>query len=246
MKRLAVAVLLVVWFALPACAQHASAHAGSSGHSAGAFHSSPSAPVFHGFSGHPGYAPSRPSSMARRSQGMPQGTRWISRSGARPPYLGSSNFRRPYVPNYGSNYRPAYRYGVPVWLAPYYLASPFDSSDDSSAPADNTAAEGYDEQLGQPDQPDAQEPPPWPGAPFVATQSQSSPTATAETDETVTLIFKDGRTPEQIHNYILTKGTIFVGDQYHRQISIEQLDLPATVQVNRELGADFHLPNGSR
>jgi hypothetical protein len=103
--------------------------------------------------------------------------------------------------------------------------------------------QGYDD---QPNQFQDQEPPPWPGAPYVAPQSQSSPAAASETEGTVTLIFKDGRTPEQIHNYILTRDTLFVGDQYHRQIPIDQLDLAATVQVNRDLGVDFHLPNGSR
>ena len=105
---------------------------------------------------------------------------------------------------------------------------------------------GYDDQSGLPENPDAQEPPPWPGAPYISPQAQPSRAANAETEEMVTLIFKDGRTPEQIHNYILTKDTLFVGDQYHRQIPIDQLDLSATVQVNRDLGVDFHLPAGSR
>jgi hypothetical protein len=120
--------------------------------------------------------------------------------------------------------------------------------------ADNSAAEGYDDQPGQTDQgsdqaddqPDNQEPPPWPGAPYAAPPSQPSPQPTSENETGVTLIFKDGRSPELIQNYVVTQGTLYVGDRYHRQIPLDQLDLPATVQVNRELGADFRLPNGTR
>ena len=186
--------------------------------------------------------------MARRAQGpqpgSPQGN-WVSRYGARPPYpgTGTSRFRRPYV----SNYRPAYRYGVPVYIAPYYLAFPYDSGDDASATADNSVAEGYEDQPDQgPDQAYDQELPPWPGAPYAAPPSQSGPEPSSDSENGVTLIFKDGRAPELIQNYVLTKDTLYVGDRYHRQIPIDQLDLPATVQVNRELGADFRLPNASR
>ena len=248
MKRLAMAALGLIWFALPVCAQHAAAHGGFSGHSAGvshsgpAFHSAPSAPVSRGFSGHPGYGPSnamgRPSNMVRRPMGAPQGS-WISRSGARPPYLGGSQFRRPYI----SNYRPAYRYGAPFWIAPYYLAFPGDFGDDSTATPDNTVAEGYDQ---QPDQPEDQELPPWPGVPYAAPPSQANTEPASDSENGVTLIFKDGRPPELIQNYVLTQDTLFVGDRYHRRIPLEQLDLTATVQVNRDLGSDFRLPNGSR
>jgi len=233
MKRLALTALVVVWFALPACAQRPSGHGGFAGHMGPAFHAAPSAPVSRGFSGHPGYASSRAPSMPRAAQGA-----WISRSGARPPYLGSSRYRRPYV----SHYRPVFSYGVPLWNAPYFLAYP-DGGGDNAATTDNSVPEGYDD---QPDQPDDQEPPPWPGTPYAAPPVQSSPAPTSDSEDAVTIIFKDGRPPEQIRNYILTRDTLYVGDRYHRQIPVDQLDLPATVQVNRDLGADFHLPSASR
>jgi hypothetical protein len=128
-------------------------------------------------------------------------------------------------------------------MPPYYLASPDDTAEDDSGTTENTVSQGYDDQSGQPED---QEPPPWPGAPYASPQPQPGTPATAENGETVTLIFKDGRTPEEIHNYLLTKDILYVGDQYHRQIPIDQLDLAATVQVNRDLGVDFRLPNGSR
>jgi len=65
-------------------------------------------------------------------------------------------------------------------------------------------------------------------------------------EEAVTLIFKDGRPPEQIHNYILTPTTLYVGDQHHRAIPTDQLDLVATARVNQDAGVDFQLPNALR
>ncbi len=65
-------------------------------------------------------------------------------------------------------------------------------------------------------------------------------------EDAVTLIFKDGRPPEQIHNYVLTRTTLFVGDQRRRAIPTDQLDLVATARVNQEAGVDFQLPEAPR
>jgi hypothetical protein len=65
-------------------------------------------------------------------------------------------------------------------------------------------------------------------------------------EEAVTLIFKDGRPPEQIHNYVLTRTTLYVGDQHRRAIPTDQLDLVATAKVNQDAGVEFQLPNASR
>jgi hypothetical protein len=60
--------------------------------------------------------------------------------------------------------------------------------------------------------------------------------------DAVTLVFADGRPDEQIHNYMLTRTTLFVLDQRRQDIPIDQLDLAATAKVNRDAGVDFHLP----
>jgi hypothetical protein len=57
----------------------------------------------------------------------------------------------------------------------------------------------------------------------------------------VTLVYKDGRT-EQIHNYMLTRTTLYVQDQQRREIAIADLDLDATAKVNRDAGGDFQIP----
>jgi hypothetical protein len=60
---------------------------------------------------------------------------------------------------------------------------------------------------------------------------------------TTTLIFKDGRSPVQVHNYALTDSTLYALDGDSRQeIPLSQLDVPATVEANRKAGIDFALP----
>jgi hypothetical protein len=63
----------------------------------------------------------------------------------------------------------------------------------------------------------------------------------------VTLVFNNGRPPEKVSSYVLTGSSIFVAEPGHqRKISIADLDLPATIEQNREAGVDFQLPGGSR
>ena len=64
--------------------------------------------------------------------------------------------------------------------------------------------------------------------------------------QAVTVIFKDGRPPEQIHNYLLTATTLTVLDQRYRQIPVDQIDVNATRQSNLADGIDFRVPGGSR
>lgn len=65
--------------------------------------------------------------------------------------------------------------------------------------------------------------------------------------DTVTLIFKDGRPPEQIQNYLATRSTLTILDNgRRREIALTDLDIPATIKANRETGVDFELPAASR
>jgi hypothetical protein len=105
--------------------------------------------------------------------------------------------------------------------------------DDDSQASPSNAAEGNEAQ------PEDQGPPP---VPYQPTYDLPHPSAAAESQEAVTLIFKDGRPPERIHNYLLTSTTLYVGDVPHRDIPTAQLDLAATAKVNHDAGVDFHLP----
>ncbi len=175
--------------------------------------------------------------------------------GARPAYGGrsghdgDSHHRRPYE----RGYRSGAGYIVPGygWVGPYlpsYLPSNlddsgYDDSDSSAAPS-----QAYDGSDAQPPYP---EPPPYPEqpGPFAAaepTAEAARPAPAPANEEAVTLIFKDGRPPEQIHNYVLTRTTLFVRDQQRRAIPTDQLDLVATAKANRDAGVDFQLPEAPK
>lgn len=81
---------------------------------------------------------------------------------------------------------------------------------------------------------------------YRPTYRKDLPAAELGTEAAVTLVFKDGRPTEQIHNYMLTRKTLFVEEQRLREISVDQLDLAATEKINQEVGVDFRLPGTSR
>jgi hypothetical protein len=127
----------------------------------------------------------------------------------------------------------------------YFVGYPYDFGyDDSQAPQIN-GGEGYATQ------PDDQGPldanyPPYPPYPvYQHPPAQQQAPLSADNEDAVTLVFKDGRAPEQIHNYVLTSKTLYVGDQHRREIPISELDLTATAKANHDAGVDFHPPNSS-
>jgi hypothetical protein len=142
--------------------------------------------------------------------------------------------RQPYICPYGT----VSPYGYAPWLGGYdpYLFGSQDESDQGRAPAQNDAAAGppaeTDQQPSGPDQP-------MPRFPY---QPSASRAPAASNEEAVTLIFKDGRPPEQIHNYLLTPTILYVQDQNRRSIPVDQLDIAATEKTNQDAGVAFQLP----
>jgi hypothetical protein len=63
------------------------------------------------------------------------------------------------------------------------------------------------------------------------------------------LVFRDGH-QEQIGKYTIMGTTIYVSTEYWasgawtRRVQIAELDVPATLKLNRERGANFRLPSG--
>ncbi len=236
--------------ALPVCAQRGGSRGGFSGHSGsisrGGFAASAPSRGSGFSSGYRGFAASRPPVVApgfrtgyqRGMAGYP-----ASRSPYRSPYTGGDRHRRPYVPGYrgGSGYI-APGYG---WVGPYFPWYPDDSGYDDSSPTPSQQAEGYDagppypEQ--QPDGPSMY--PPYPSAPSNPSATvQPHPASEPSSEEEVTLVFKDGRPPVQVHDYVLTRNTLYVWDRRQVVIPTDQLDLVATAKVNRDAGVDFRLP----
>jgi hypothetical protein len=239
MKHLAVAALVVFSLALPVCAQRTTSHSSGAAHSAPAVHS---APAFRGGFSASGRSqtPAVRNYSAPRSYIAPRAFQRMGAGsyGARPPYNGDLRRRRyPYRAPYGI-------LGYGVYAYPGYLGAGYvdDSGYDGSQPAedDGSMPEQYGDG-GYEQQPDQQQLPPWP---YGGAQQQAyiQPAVPAPPEEAVTLIFKDGRPAEQIHNYLLTRDTLYVDDQHRREIPVDQLDLAATVKANRAAGVDFRIP----
>lgn len=151
----------------------------------------------------------------------------------------------------GYPYWPWWGWGYP------YLNGFWDNDYDSydSQPVSNYAASQYPEYA--PSQYDYQAPPPeqdepaqpsytpWPYSQPAPSESQPASGTAAEVPAT-TLVFKDGRPSQQIHNYMLTATTLSVLDKNRRDIPVDQIDLAATEKANRAAGVEFALPGGGR
>ena len=79
-------------------------------------------------------------------------------------------------------------------------------------------------------------PPPPPGVPEPLPQAA------------ITLVFKDGHS-QQVHNYAVTKTTLYVLDDAasgrRPEIPLDTIDVAATVRTNQESGLDFSVPAGN-
>ena len=226
MKRFTAVALVITGLAIPSCAQRMASRSGFSGHSSQVVHGGFAPTSRYGFPAAPTFNGSRPPSLAPRI--LRTSPTYYNRRTVNP----IVRYRRPYTSFYGV----AIPYGYPGWIGPDYLAYPNPTAyDDSVAPPNYGAAPDYDEQPAEETQATAR-----------ISERSSPATAMLESEDAVTLIFKDGRPPEQIHNYILTRTTLSVWDHRHRDIPVDQLDLTATEKVNHDAGVDFQLPTSSK
>jgi len=268
MRHLAAVAVVLAGMALPACTLNAFSRGGSAGHggsgSRGSFGGGSAGRASAGFRGGAGAsAPARYSGVRRYAgpgyagtvrpgvaRGLPMGNRYNYGAQSGYPAARTSRYRRPYRPPYGAGYG----YGGGAWVDPYLLGYPDDFGYDDSGTAPYYAADGYDSQPDEPAGPDEQ-------APYLPYQynygqsadvarpesrPQSLPGSAAVGDEGVTLVFKDGRPREQIHNYMLSRTTLSVLDKRHQEIPVDELDLAATAKANRDAGVDFRLPGDSK
>lgn len=149
--------------------------------------------------------------------------------------------------------------GLPYYVDPFSFGNAWNGDSDTSqqAPPEIPARSDY-----APQQPNAQPAPydeeyPAARAPYnpEAQQPAIGQSAVSRNEvqtngldhPAITLVFKDGRPAEKVRSYALTGSSIFVAEPGHqRTIPITDLDLPATIEQNREAGVDFQLPANSR
>ena len=164
------------------------------------------------------------------------------------------------IPRRGAGFGVGY-VGFPYYVDPFSFGNAWDWNDDSDseAQAAPAARPEYAQQQPEPyaEAPyDQGYPPPPPpgydqeGFPMRAPDNGAQNNA-AQNDgldhPPVTLVFNNGRPSEKVSSYVLTGSSIFVAEPGHqRKIPIADLDLPATIEQNREAGVDFELPGGSR
>jgi len=255
-KHLAAVALLVAGITLPLCGQRGESHGGFSGARSG--FSGHSAPAFRGFASP---APTRSAGFSRPM--APMGSGYPSASlgrggptpyhyGSRPGYPGGGNRPgRNYY--YRSHNRGGFSYGLPLWpgwIDPGLQGYSDGFGDDDSAPSQDSS--GYDVQQQPVEQEDQSGPPPQQGyQPDQPNQStgETAPAVAAAppaSESTITLIFKDGRPQEHIHNYVLTRSTLYIRDGHPIAIPLNQIDLVATAKANQGSDADFHLPKAPR
>jgi hypothetical protein len=227
--------------ALPALAQHAA----GGGH-AGAGRS---------------FAPSRSIGAPMRSG---PGARGALRGNAAAPRISPYNRVRPNgVPRYRrpGDYRPRRRsiygvgyVGIPNYGFPYYGDPSIffnGDSDDEDAQAAQ-AQPDYGPAGPPPEEPFGDEGYPQPRPPYASeayAQGNQNPAPTTDglDHPAVTLVFNDGRPPEKVNNYVLTSSSVFIAeDGRQRVIPVADLNLPATIQQNREAGVDFELPGAAK
>jgi len=114
-----------------------------------------------------------------------------------------------------------------------------DNGYDNGAYGNGAYGNGAYGELGQP-------PPAWPAlGPYARGSAAPQPGMQASApsaEQAATIVFKDGRPPLQIHNYVLTQNSLFVGDASGVTIPLDEIDLPATVRANQEAGVEFRLP----
>jgi hypothetical protein len=160
-------------------------------------------------------------------------------------YSPSGQYRRS---RYREPYRSAFAFGGLPWYGPWlnlwgpdFLDYPDDSAYDNGAItpyAPDYGGQGYD----YPQSDQDQMAPPENYQPFYGAQQPVPQSNAPVNEEAVTLIFKDHRPNQVIHNYLLTGTTLTVWDRNPRNIPVNEIDIAATEKTNRDAGIDFYLP----
>jgi hypothetical protein len=151
----------------------------------------------------------------------------------------------------------------PNWLGYPYLIDPGfydwgdsdDSADDSSQggssePGSYEPDQAPDSYLSDQNGPAPLYPPPYPEEGYYAPNQQlaaAAPTAPSAPEQLLTVIFKSGRAPIEVENYLMTAKVLTdLDSEHYEQIPLDQIDLAATQNFNKAAGVEFQVPGASR
>jgi len=208
----------------------------SAGFSSGRSFSAPAAPrVFGSTSTNRAISPNHSNSQARQYSYQYNSPTGPAPFGGTYPYGGHSH------PAPGNGHRSYYSRGVylvPGWLNYGYG---YGYAGDSGYYEDQAPASDANAEAPLPDAGDQEAYAPLPPRPTYQAEGSSAPDLQEQPQ--VTLLFKDGRPPQQVTNYAVTQTTLYVLDgARRREIPLDQIDLPLTVRTNRAAGVDFEVP----
>lgn len=197
------------------------------------------------------------------------GNRYIgSRLTLARPSLGRSSYDpRAAVPARGFNqdrdrfdarrrqFRSWYVNSYPYWLGYPYLIDPnlynlglYDWGDSDDSAYDTSEPGGYGPgQAPGIDTSDQNGPAPlYPPYPAEAANLQPAAVAPSEptaSEQPLTVIFKSGRAPIKVRNYMMTASVLTdLDSEHYEKIPLDQIDLAATRQLNTAAGVNFDLP----
>jgi hypothetical protein len=187
----------------------------------------------------------------------------------RGPYRGHDHDRR-HRGRGSYGYAPGYVYAYPyVADSGFYDWGATDYSENeqgpyTEAPPDQNSENGYGPEAPGPEEPNEargnveyprqQYAQPGPASAPIGAQRQeyhfaasSASTPSPLSSKPLTVIFKGGRTPEKMQNYMVTSTALTNLDGEHfEKIPLDQIDVAATQQANRSSGIDFQVPASSR
>jgi hypothetical protein len=155
------------------------------------------------------------------------------------------NARRRSFENWYLNSYPAWLgYGYPYVIDPgFYNWGDSDTSGyDGSGAVPNYLAPYPDYGYGAPE-----EIPPPSAENRQRAAEAASPASAPAPEQTLTVIFKSGRAPVKMRNYMMTAKVLTdLDSQQHEQISMDQIDVAATQRVNSAAGVGFEIPGATR
>jgi hypothetical protein len=153
-------------------------------------------------------------------------------------------------------FRDWYINSYPYWSGYPYLLNPnfynlglYDWSDSDNSTYDNSQAGGYesdqapDSYLYDQNGP-APDYPPYPNQGYAAPNQIAQAAATPPSPaQPLVVIFKTGRDPMKIQNYMMTaKFLTDLDSQHYEQIPLDEINLAATQNFNKVAGVEFQVP----